>query len=114
MMTEVSEIITAQIVQQTSDCRSTLRAASKSLAPMKWATCTEKPIFAAEARPPISQPEVSTIPMAAEAFAPRCPTIEASMKNITVAEICARIEGILRLTMSQSFSLCVIVRPSRI
>ena len=100
--------------QQTSDCLSTRRAASKSLAPMKWATCTENPMLAAEASPPISQPVVSTSPMEAEALAPKWPTIEASMKNITVAEICARMEGILRLTMSQSFSLWVIVRPSRI
>ena len=75
---------------------------------------TEKPIEAAEASPPISHPVVSTMPMAADALAPRCPTIDASMKNITVADICARIEGILRLTISLSFSLCVISRPSRI
>ena len=114
MTIDVSEMMRAQMRQQMSDWRSTLRAASKSLAPMKCATCTENPIFAAEARPPISHPVVSTSPMAAEALAPRCPTIEASMKNITVAEICARILGILRLMMSQSLSLCVIVRPSRI
>ena len=114
MARAVSEMASAQMRQQTSDCRSTRRAASKSLAPMKCATCTEKPIFAAEASPPISHPVVSTSPMEAEALAPRCPTIEASMKNITVAEICARMEGILRLTMSQSFSRWVIVRPSRI
>ena len=71
-------------------------------------------MFAAEARPPISHPVDSTSPMAAEALAPRCPTIEASMKNITVADICARMEGILKLAMSQSFSLCVIVFPSLI
>ena len=40
--------------------------------------------------------------------------MDASIKNITVADICAKIEGILRLTMSQSFSLWVIIRPSRI
>ena len=71
-------------------------------------------MLAAEANPPISQPVVSTNPMAAEALAPKCPTIEASMKNITVADICARIEGILKLTMSHSFSRWVIVRPSLI
>ena len=38
MMSEVVDIINAQIIQHTSDCRSTLRAASKSLAPIKWAT----------------------------------------------------------------------------
>ena len=71
MSKEVRDIINAQIIQHTSDCRSTLRAASKSLAPMKWATCTENPILAAEANPPMSQPVVSTNPMAAEAFAPK-------------------------------------------
>ena len=40
-------IVKAQIRQQMSDWRSTRRAASKSLAPMKWATCTEKPSEAA-------------------------------------------------------------------
>ena len=113
MQSAVMEMTSAQIIQQTIDCLSTLRAASISFAPMKCATCTENPMFAAEPSPPISQPVVSTSPMAAEAFAPRCPTIEASMKNITVAEICARMEGILKLTMSHSFSRCVIVRPSR-
>ena len=100
--------------QQTIDWRNTLRAASKSLAPIQWATCTENPMFAAEASPPISHPVVSTSPMAAEAFAPRCPTIEASMKNITVAEICARMLGILNCVMSANFSREVIVRPSLI
>ena len=104
----------AQIRQHTSDCLNTRRAASKSLAPIKWATCTEKPILAAEARPPISHPVVSTSPMAAEAFAPRWPTMEASIKNITVADICARILGILSWMMSDSFSWLVISRPSRI
>ena len=113
MARAVPETMSAQMKQQMSDWRSTRRAASKSLAPIKWATCTENPSEAAWASPPISHPVVSTSPMAAEAFAPRCPTIEASMKNITVAEICARIEGILRLTMSQSFSRWLIVRPSR-
>jgi hypothetical protein len=71
-------------------------------------------MLAAELNPPSSQVVVSTIPMAAVACAPRCPTIAASMKNITVADICAKMLGILKLTMSLSFSACVIVRPSRI
>ena len=71
---------------------------------MKCATWTEKPRLAAEASPPMSQVVVSTSPMAAVAFSPRCPTIDASMKNITVAEICAKMLGILRLTISLSFS----------
>ena len=100
--------------QHTNDWRNTRRAALKSLAPMKCATCTENPMLAADARPPSSHVVVSTRPMAAEARAPRCPTIEASMKNITVAEICARILGMERLTMRRSFSPCVIVFPSRI
>ena len=36
------------------------------------------------------------------------------MKNITVAEICARMEGILNCTISDNFSCRLIVRPSRI
>ena len=108
----MSDIVSAQSRQHTSDCRSTRLAASKSLAPMKCATWTENPREAACDRPPMSQPVVSTSPMAAEAFAPRCPTIEASMKNITVAEICARMEGMDRLTMSHNFSRWLIVRPS--
>ena len=101
----VSDISSDHARQHTIDCRSTLRAATMSLAPIKWATCTEKPMFAADPNPPISHPVVSTSPIAAEAFAPRCPTIDASMKNITVADICAKIDGILKLTMSQSLSL---------
>ena len=113
MAMDVSDISRAHARQHTSDCRSTLLAASMSLAPMKCATCTENPSDAAWASPPMSHPVVSTSPMAAEAFAPRWPTIEASMKNMTVADICARMEGILRLTMSHSFSLWLIGRPSR-
>jgi hypothetical protein len=52
--------------------------------------------------------------MAAEAFAPKWPTIAASIKNMTVADICARILGILKLTIRRSFSCCVIVLPSLI
>ena len=81
---------------------------------MAWATWTLNPMLAAEASPPNNHPVVSTIPMAAEAFAPRCPTIAASMKNMTVADNWARIDGILRLTISLNFSLCVNSRPSRI
>ena len=107
------EMDTAHIMQHTIDCRSTRRARSKSLAPMEWATCTENPMLAAEASPPSSHPVVSTSPMAAEARAPKCPTIEASMKNMMVADICANMDGILRLMISLSFSPCVISRPSR-
>ena len=114
MTRAMTDMATAQISEHTNDCLSTRRAASKSLAPIKCATCTEKPMLAAEASPPISHPVVSTSPMAAEAFAPRWPTMEASIKNITVADICARILGILSWMMSDSFSWLVISRPSRI
>ena len=65
------EMSSAQMKQQTNDWRNTRRAASKSLAPMKCATCTENPILAAAASPPNSQPEDSTNPIDAEALAPR-------------------------------------------
>jgi hypothetical protein len=80
---------------------------------MAWATCTEKPMEHADVRPAKSHDADSTSPMDAEALAPRCPTIDASMKNMTVADSWARIDGILRLTISLSFSPCVISRPSR-
>ena len=51
--------------------------------------------------------------MDAVAFAPRWPTMAASMKNITVADICAKMLGTDSCTMRRSFSLRVIVRPSR-
>ena len=89
----VIDSVRLHIREHTSDWRSTRRAASKSLAPMKWATCTEKPIFTAAPRPPMSHVVVSTRPMEAVAFSPRWPTMAASMKNITVALIWARMLG---------------------
>ena len=60
-------------------CRITARAFSKSLAPMKCAACTEKPIPPAATNEPKSQVAGSTKPIEAEAAAPNEPTIEASM-----------------------------------
>ena len=98
---------------QRSPWRNTLRAFAKSLEPMKWATCTEKPSDAALVMLPMSHVVLSTRPMAAEAPAPKWPTIEASMKNMSTAVTCAKIDGMLRLTISLSLSLVVIDRPSR-
>lgn len=53
--------------------------ARRSLAPIRWATCTENPVAAAVHTPLKSHVVVDTSPMDAEAFAPRLPTIEASM-----------------------------------
>lgn len=57
----------------------TARARVKSLAPIKWAACTLKPIETEPTSDPKSQVAGSTRPMEAEASAPRLPTIEASM-----------------------------------
>ena len=64
---------------QTNAWRNTCRALTKSLAPIKWATCTEKPNETAEQRPPKSHVADSTKPMDADAAAPSLPTIAASM-----------------------------------
>ena len=71
--TLTSESMKLHRKQHTNDWRSTRRAPSKSLAPMKWATCTEKPILAAEANPPNNHVVVSTRPMAAVCRVPRWP-----------------------------------------
>ena len=89
------------------------RARSKSLAPMAWATCTENPIEAAASKPLNSHVDDSTKPMDADWRAPRLPTIDASMKNITMADICESIDGTLSWAISRSFSPRVMVRPSR-
>ena len=67
--------------------RNTCRVFFSSLAPMKCAACTENPIIAADASPPNSHVVVSISPIAAEAFAPSEPTIEASMKNMSIDDI---------------------------
>ena len=50
----------------TNAWRNTCRALTKSLAPIKWATCTEKPNETAEQRPPKSHVADSTKPMDAD------------------------------------------------
>ena len=94
--------------------RNTWRALTKSLAPMKWATWTEKPVDTAPITLPMSQVVDSMSPMLAEAAAPRCPTMAASMKNMSTVVICARMDGTLRSTINLSFSCMVIVLPMRI
>ena len=47
------------------------RAQSQSSAPIRWATCTEKPVDAAAQSPQKSHVVVDTNPIEAEAFAPR-------------------------------------------
>ena len=101
-------------MQQSSEWRTTSRARIRSLAPMKWAVCTEKPIEAAPASPPKSQMVLSTKPMAAGASAPRLPTIAWSMKNIITFVICAKIDGMLNKPIRLSISPRVMSSPERI
>ena len=98
----------------TTDCRNTRCAPSQSPAPMRWATCTEKPEAAALSSPPKSHVVVDTKPIAAEASAPRLPTIDASIYCITIDDNCATTAGTLSITAKRTFCPADIVRPSRI
>lgn len=97
----------------TKPCRMMRRALAMSLAPMAWATMTPKPKDAAPVSEPKSHVVESTMPTAAEASAPSRPTMEASIKNISVEVICANIEGILSPMMRASFSRLDMSFPSR-
>ena len=90
------------------------RAQSQSSAPIRWATCTEKPVDAAAQSPQKSHVVVDTNPIEAEAFAPRLPTIAASMYCMTMAESWVTMAGTLNATVRRSCSPDVIGRPSRI
>ena len=90
------------------------RAQSQSSAPIRWATCTEKPVDAAAQSPQKSHVVVDTHPIEAEAFAPRLPTIAASMYCMTMAESWVTMAGTLNATVRRNCSPDVIGRPSRI
>ena len=77
----------------TSACRSTSRAVLKSLAPIRCATCTEKPLPQAPQNPMSSHMHVDTRPMDAPAAAPRCPTMDVSMYCISTEESWAMMAG---------------------
>lgn len=63
---------------------------------------------------PSSHEEDSTKPIDADACAPKEPTIDASMKNISTLVTYANIEGILNPIIRLSFSAPVMDFPSRI
>ena len=65
-------------------CLSTSLAIRNSPAPTRCATCTLNPTDAAERIPPKSHVLVDIRPIAADASAPRLPTIEASIYTITM------------------------------
>ena len=77
----------------TSPWRSTSRALLKSLAPIRCATCTEKPLPQAPQNPPSSHMQVDTSPMDAPAAAPRWPTIDVSMYCISTEDSWAMMAG---------------------
>ena len=77
----------------TSACRSTSRAVLKSLAPIRCATCTEKPLPQAPQKPISSHMHAETRPMDAPAAAPRCPTIDVSMYCISTDDTWAMMAG---------------------
>ena len=77
----------------TRACRSTSRADLKSLAPIRWATWTEKPLPQAPQKPPRSHAQVDTRPMDAPAAAPRCPTMDVSIYCISTMDSWAIMAG---------------------
>ena len=97
----------------TNACRKIPRARCMSPAPKACATCTEKPVAAAEHNPLKSHVVVDTKPIDAEAFAPKLPTIAASMYCMTIEDNCAMIAGTLSCKVSLNCSPNVIKRPSR-
>lgn len=64
--------------------------------PIRCATCTENPVAAAAHSPQNSHVVVDTNPMEADAFAPRLPTIEASIYCIAMEDNWAITAGALR------------------
>ena len=85
-----------------NDCLSTDFASFPRFAPRRCATCTEKPVVAAEHSPQKSQSVVDMSPMDADALAPRLPTIAASMYCMATVEICAMMAGTLSRAVSLS------------
>ena len=83
-------------------CLRTSLAILNSPAPIRCATCTLNPTEAAERMPPNSQVLVDMSPIAADASAPRLPTMEASIYTITIYESWASMEGILSRTIKAS------------
>ena len=79
-----------------TDSRSTFLAPAKSPAPIRCATCTENPVAAAAHSPQNSHVVVDNNPMEADAFAPRLPTIEASIYCIAMEDNWAITAGALR------------------
>ena len=85
-----------------------------SPAPIRCATCTEKPVAAATHNPQKSHVVVETKPIAADSSAPRLPTIAASIYCMTMEESCAIIAGTLNCTVRRNCWDRVIGLPSRI
>lgn len=87
----------------TRDWRKTDAALPFSSAPISCAVCTEKPVARELHSPPTSQVEVLTSPIAADAPAPRLPTIAESIYCMMIELICANIAGMLsRITIKIS------------
>lgn len=97
-----------------SPCLITFLAWTKSLEPMRWATCTENPCAAAIANPPKIQVVVETRPMEAEGLAPRLPTIDASMNCSSTDATCAIMAGPQRYIVSRTCCPSASGSPSRI
>ena len=97
-----------------TDWRSIFLAPAKSPAPILCATWTENPVAAAAHNPQNSHVVVEISPMEAAAFAPRLPTIEASIYCMAIEETCAIMAGTLRYAVRRNCCPNVIRFPSRI
>ena len=109
----VTDNSTPKTIAITSDWQNTSRALSVFPAPKNCAAWTEKPVTAETQRPPKSHDELATSPIAADASAPRLPTIAASIYCMIIELISARIAGMLSLTTSIAcclrVSFCILV-----
>ncbi len=94
------------------DWRRTFLAPVKSPAPIRCATCTEKPVAAAAHSPQNNHVVVDTSPIEAEAFAPKLPTIDASTYCMAIEDNCAIIAGTLRYAVNSNCCFSVIFLPS--
>ena len=92
----------ASVRAAASPCRTTVRASVSSPAPMRCATCTEKPADTAVVTPPNSHVLEATRPMAAEASAPSAPTMAESIYCMAIVVICVRMAGRLSCQTSRS------------
>ena len=88
---------------KTKACFNTCLASRSCLAPIFWAAWTENPVATALHRPFSSHVLVETTPIAADAPAPKFPTMAVSIYCIIMEVSCARIAGTLNRHTMDNF-----------